>query len=413
MANILTPRAFGIIPGSLKLRRSMNFQPSIEQSGAGVISGMAPSYFARLGDGTPASKITIELYFNGRRIKRTRTTADGSWRFDNLNPDMVYDVVARHPFLEAVISTKRKPNDKGMTVYELPVVFGDESVHFQLRKFVVKNHKVPLTISYGEMFPIEQSIDRSTGLVTLKITKQATEQTYPVRFSSYDPTDYKDIDLVVPPMSLSGVQSALEFEGEDGSPVIDDLTGRVWTSIGTPELSTAQKRSGDSSLYLNGSSYIRSAAVPTDGNFTFEAWIRPTLLPNTRNGIVMFGDVNSDEQRLQLGVDGGSSNQLRLYWSNSVDSTGSLITPTTVALDEWSHVVVMKVGSTVFLGLNGTFMSTVYNGVSSHAFLNYGVYRSGGPLLFTGYMDNMLFAEEAIYLPGTTYPVPSGPYPVG
>ena len=413
MANILTPNILRSMGVSLVSATTMQFQRGWLSKGSGVLSGMAPNYHARLGDGAPAANIRIDLLLNGQTVKTTRTNEDGSWRFEGLDPDMSYDIIARAGSLEAVISSKRKPLKEGITVYELPMVFDDDTSTHQTRRFVVKNYKVPLTVSYGSMFPIEQTIDRSTGLVTLKITKQPTEQTYPIRFSSYDETDYKDIDVhvVVPHVSLSDVRSALEFEGTDSSPVIDDLTDRVWTSIGTPVISTAQKRSGDSSLFLNGSSYIRSTAVPTNGNFTFEAWIRPTFF-NSRNGIVMFGDVNSNAQRLQLAFEEASSNQLILYWQNSVDSSGYIFAPA-VALNEWSHVVIMKLGASLFLGLNGTFVSTVYDGTSSHAFLNYGVSRSADtPSPFTGYMDNMLFADKAIYFPGTSYPVPTAPYPV-
>lgn len=201
MANIILPKSISTIQATIKrLAKSLPYTQGWYQKGSGVISGLAPNYFARLGDGTPAGNITIELYLNGQRIKRTKTTQNGSWKFDNLNPDLVYDIVARHPFLEGVISTKRQPNKKGITVYELPFNSSvDENSTHVWRRFVVKDFKLPLTIFYGTMFPIEHTIDDTTGLITLKITKQSTEETYPIRIIPFDETDYRDIDVVVPP----------------------------------------------------------------------------------------------------------------------------------------------------------------------------------------------------------------------
>lgn len=200
MANRFVPKSVFTFPGTVSSLKVMGFQPGWLQIGSGVISGMAPEYFARLGDGTPAANILVELYLNGLRIKITKTSSNGSWKFEDLDPNLLYDVVARHGLLEAVISTKRQPVKQGITVYELPYSPNNDDVSTTAtRRFVVKNFDQPLTVSYGPMFPITQNVNQQTGLVTLRITKQSTEQTYVVRFSSFDETDYRDVNVVVPP----------------------------------------------------------------------------------------------------------------------------------------------------------------------------------------------------------------------
>lgn len=200
MANRFVPKSIFTFPGTISSVKVMGFQPGWLHSGSGIISGMAPEYFARLGDGTPAANILVELYLNGLRIKITKTSSNGSWKFEDLDPNLLYDVVARHGLLEAVISTKRKPLKQGITVYELPYSPNNDDVSTTaIKRFVVKNFDQPLTVAYGPMFPITQDVNQQTGLVTLRITKQSTEQTYVVRFSSFDETDYRDVNVVVPP----------------------------------------------------------------------------------------------------------------------------------------------------------------------------------------------------------------------
>ncbi len=78
--------------------------------GFGYIAGPAPTDHLKNPDGTPAADCKMELYSQGVLVAETRTGPDGSWRFDNLDHTLQYDVVAHHPTLESIISTKRFPS---------------------------------------------------------------------------------------------------------------------------------------------------------------------------------------------------------------------------------------------------------------------------------------------------------------
>jgi hypothetical protein len=77
-------------------------------------------------------------------------------------------------------------------------------------------------------------------------------------------------------------RSLLHFEGGDGSTVILDETGRIWTVSGAAQLDTAQKKFGISSAVFDGSTaYITTPASPdfdlgtisAGTNFTVDFWI--------------------------------------------------------------------------------------------------------------------------------------------
>lgn len=71
------------------------------------------------------------------------------------------------------------------------------------------------------------------------------------------------------PAPVSPIKSQLNFEGSNGSTTFTDETGRTWTRVGTPTISTAWSAGGSSSGYFPGTGCIKTEDV---GGLTMLDW---------------------------------------------------------------------------------------------------------------------------------------------
>lgn len=186
-----------------KIQRTFKFLPSTINStngwfyqGRGYLAGSLPEYFARYEDGSPATMVKVELWLSGRRVKSTFTDNNGFWSFSDLNPNGLYDIVARHETLEAVISTKRKPISLGMEVVKNDLPQRTGSTFSQ--KFIVFKGEAPYEVFVGAL-PVTYTVDDKNGIITLSATMNGTPQSFLVRISCRKrPTLYKDVTFSVP-----------------------------------------------------------------------------------------------------------------------------------------------------------------------------------------------------------------------
>lgn len=93
----------------IKMRTYVNL------TGNGYLGGDFPDYVTKV-EGVPAqTEILVFLHRDpgdpgdGKLIKRLTTFQSGSWRVDNLNPDLRYDVVCRYPGYKDEIMSNIKP----------------------------------------------------------------------------------------------------------------------------------------------------------------------------------------------------------------------------------------------------------------------------------------------------------------
>lgn len=101
--------AYGL--GSVSFMR----QPYIKLTGNGYLGGDFPDYVTKV-EGVPTqTEILVFLHReagqpgDGKLIKRLNTFQSGSWRVDNLNPDLRYDVICRYPGYKDEIISNIKP----------------------------------------------------------------------------------------------------------------------------------------------------------------------------------------------------------------------------------------------------------------------------------------------------------------
>lgn len=87
----------------------------IRLNGPGYLGGDFPDYVTKV-EGVPAqTEILVFLHRevgqpgDGKLIARLTTFQSGSWRVDNLNPDLRYDVVCRYPGYKDEILSNIQP----------------------------------------------------------------------------------------------------------------------------------------------------------------------------------------------------------------------------------------------------------------------------------------------------------------
>lgn len=183
----------------------------------------------------------------------------------------------------------------------------------------------------------------------------------------------------------------MPFDGDDGSSTIVDvsLSPKTITSYGSPVLSTAQKKYGSASLYLDGSSSITTSSVGilAAEDFTIELWIRPSSIAST-TPIIEKSGVRAGLVYLASGA---------LYWLGPDFETTGILTANT-----WSHVAVSRASGTVRVFKDGALVGS---GTDSAAFdilcLGIGIYDQR----FVGYIDDLRVTRgSALYLSTFTPP---------
>lgn len=79
------------------------------------LSGDAPEYVTKVENVATATEILVFIHaefgdpLSGQLVAHIKTDNDGSWRVDNLNPDLRYDVVCRYTGYKDEIMSNIKP----------------------------------------------------------------------------------------------------------------------------------------------------------------------------------------------------------------------------------------------------------------------------------------------------------------
>lgn len=219
------------------------------------------------------------------------------------------------------------------------------------------------------------------------------------------------------------VVSLMHFDGADGSTSMVGSVFRRWSTAGTgAALSTAQSKFGSSSLLLDGTDdYIvagQASELSLTGDFTIEAWIRPTALTRQFATIVgsniagfsgdawflmLLGNPNANAGKVQFGYP--SSNPILI--STTVLSTAG----------QWYHVAVTRSGSTMRLFIDGALEASATNSATveiSSAGVRIGSNGwDGAASFFTGYIDEFrILNGTAAYTAAFTPPASAFSDPV-
>ena len=179
-------------------------------------------------------------------------------------------------------------------------------------------------------------------------------------------------------------------------------SGKVVTAYADAKLSTAQFKFGTASLSLDGTGdYARSEGgsdFSFAGDFTVEKWIYPTSVTGTK---YVFSLGSETTGRYNLFLD-GEVVKGNFYGSSTTTFGGSISTNT------WTHVALVRSGSTITAYVNGTALGTTETNsstIGNTGQLTIGADTSGAST-FNGYIDEFRLSSNARYT-GTFTPATS------
>lgn len=186
-------------------------------------------------------------------------------------------------------------------------------------------------------------------------------------------------------MSFNGANNSTSFV--DYSP-----NEHALSASGAPIISTAQSKAGGSSLYVDGSSKLgvaSSAAFAFGANsFVIQLWIYPVTNSNsypTLLGKNLVGSWTAND--FSINVNHASVPDKYSVWCHNYSSVGALLSSTsTVTYNDWTHLAVVRTGTTIRLFVNGTQEATVTTAVNLNDATVSTIYIGDG---YKGYIENL------------------------
>lgn len=237
-------------------------------------------------------------------------------------------------------------------------------------------------------------------------------------------------------LAMTGANNGTSFPDSSSY----NLTVQQGDSSSSVQTKTAVSRFNGSSAYFAGaipfSVQGHNLLIPSNvaldvlpNNFCMEAWVYPTSNPaSSERGIISIGADGpwGTANHPHVYMVQTSTGALRLVWASGTGTTdytsnSSLTSTATINTNEWSHVVAMVQGSTVYLGINGAVVSsggktfrnpstTPQARIGSISGYNSTIYGAH----FVGYMAQARLTRAARSEYTTTYTVPDAPFaPLG
>lgn len=229
----------------------------------------------------------------------------------------------------------------------------------------------------------------------------------------------------VPIVSLTTLDDYFDYNvvlitgaGTDGSTTILDEIGHVVTVNGNAVISSASKKYGTSSLFLDGlGDYLSFASGPDfdlDADFTIETWFNTTNFTLQGSGdakrcLYSRGDAGGSASSLDLKIDDGGVHSI--MFSNGNASTIRITGAVNVTNGLWHHVALVRFNGLITLYINGAQTGTPY---ASTQVFNAGVPRIGMQAdsisgAFNGYIQDFRITRYARYRSNFAVPKASLP----
>lgn len=214
----------------------------------------------------------------------------------------------------------------------------------------------------------------------------------------------------------ASVALLLNPTGQNNSTALVDtsLVGRALQAFGDAKLRVAQAKHSVAAMYFDGTGdYFKTASAADfqfTGDFAIECWVHPTSNTNSRGAILanaMTSWAAGATYLLRYGTSGTSPGKVA-FGRHGTDPL--LVSTSTVALNDWTHIAVTRSGSTIRLFVNGTIEATATDS-STWDFSTLGtllgacLWESGSTGYFTGYIGPVRIADGAAkYTAGFTPP---------
>jgi hypothetical protein len=195
---------------------------------------------------------------------------------------------------------------------------------------------------------------------------------------------------------FSSVRSLLHLNSN-----FNDSSSGSWSGVGAPVVSAIEKKFGDGSLYLNGSSYLlRSAASMSlfGSVLTIELWVYKTTAADVG---ILFSASGAGVTLETIGgyiVIGKRNVTPVLATSN-----------TTLPLNQWVHIAVVLDAPNTHIYQNGLLVASAANSNFATGDFQLGAYTSVSKF-FTGYIDEFRYTQGVARYTANFTP-PTAPFP--
>lgn len=217
-----------------------------------------------------------------------------------------------------------------------------------------------------------------------------------------------------------------DFDGIDGQTTLTEQSsnGAVATLVNFAQLDTAQSKFGPSSLILNGSSdYVIFPDLPAynlaASDFTIESQIRLNSQPSAsaHSGMCMMSHYRNTTNDRSWFWSIETNNTIRFFGSNDGVSVNVNVVSSVLTwnLNQWYHLVVERVGSTITLYRDGVSVGSLaagtFNAFDAPDLLYVGLVNSnvGFQRYFDGWMDEMrMVIGTSVY--GAPFTPPTVPF---
>jgi hypothetical protein len=197
--------------------------------------------------------------------------------------------------------------------------------------------------------------------------------------------------------------------------ILDNAMMNNLETVGNAAVSTSVKKYGAASMYFDGTGdYLTVPSTPNlafGGNFTVEAWLYLNSYPSTSAAMYVCDFRNGSTSNFGFGVIGsaGVAKPYAFVGSGPVDATGA----TSLSLNTWYHIAMVRSGSTVTYYLNGVSDATFTTSFSQGATgVTVGARYTGATEYVAGYIDDLRITRGVARYT-TTFTVPDQAFPNG
>lgn len=200
------------------------------------------------------------------------------------------------------------------------------------------------------------------------------------------------------------VSALLHMNGSNASTTFTDSSSNniTITGYGNAQISTAQSKFGGASAYFDGSGdYLLSASSLEPfqmgtGNFTVEAFIRPTVAVSGYRGLIGLQSGDFDTLYILNGA---------LVWYISGTAAG------TIAVDTWYHVAASRQGTSLRVFIDGALVNTSTNSNNmTFGRLRIGSNGANTSEFFRGWIDE-LRVTKGVARYTAAFTAPTAPFP--
>ena len=206
----------------------------------------------------------------------------------------------------------------------------------------------------------------------------------------------------------ANVVALLHFDGADGSTTFTDQTGKLWSAEGGAKISADAYAFGGASLYLPAGAQIKTTGSSDFafglGDFTIEGWFDPRKAGSGNGDGIFFSNGINASDGITLALNNNYGLELRTSLSNRFYVPGT----THIASAGIAFLSISRVGSTVYVGVNGQVASYSYD-FGNTAFAPEIVIGQSGAS-YIGYIDDFRITKGVARYTANFTP-PTAPFP--